>query len=101
MLLEENKISTFFKVSYDIFEFGGPLLVQDSTLVSSYELEVELSKLKDKWAEDIDSLKYFTKNNIRAWTMDYINLNNNIFVILSEARDEVIEIKKYIYIYLK
>lgn len=34
------------------------------------------------------------EENIRTWTMDYVNLNNNIYVIVYEACDELIEIEK-------
>ena len=60
-------------------------------------MEVEVSKLKDKWAKEFDNLKNFSKDNIRAWTVDYVNLNNNIFVIISEAQDEVTKIEKEIF----
>lgn len=56
-----------------------------------------MSKLKDKWVREFDSLINFFKDSIRTWTVDYVKLNNNIFVIISEARDEVIKIKKKIF----
>ena len=53
-----------------------------------------MSKLKDKRDKEFDGLIDFSEDNIIPWSMDYVNLNNNIFVIIYEARDEVIEIQK-------
>jgi hypothetical protein len=39
--LEDKKSATFFKIIDAIVELGGPPLVQDSTLISFDELEVE------------------------------------------------------------
>lgn len=66
-------------------------------LISYDELEVEVSKLKDKWVGEFHRLIDFFKDNIKAWTIDYINLNNNISTIVCEARKEVIEIDKEIF----
>ena len=63
-------------------------------LISPDELEAKVSKLKDKWVEEFHNMSCFSKDNIRTWTMDYINLNKNIFVIVCEAYDELIEIEK-------
>lgn len=49
-LLEYKKSSIFFKVYSSITELEGLPLIKVSTLISPDELEVELSKLKDKWA---------------------------------------------------
>lgn len=61
-------------------------------LISSDELEVVVSKIKDKWDREFDILIYFFEDNIRAWIVDYFNPNNNIFVIICEAWEEFIEI---------
>ena len=58
------------------------------------DLEIEVSKIKDKWAGEFDNLSDFSKDSIWTWSVDYVNLNNNIFVIICEAHDEVIEIEK-------
>ena len=92
--LEDKKGAPFFKVSYAIVELGGPPLFWDSMFISSYELESKVSKIKDKWVRQFDNLMSFSEDDIRAWTVDYINLNNNIWVIISESHDEVIEIEK-------
>lgn len=60
-------------------------------------MEAEVSKLKDKWAREFDNLFDFSKGNIRMWTMDYANLNNNIYVFICEVHDELIEIEKQIF----
>jgi hypothetical protein len=51
-------------------------------------LEDEVSKLKDKWAGDFEILSDFSKESIKTWTMDCVNLNNNIWAMVNEARDE-------------
>lgn len=58
-------------------------------MISPEELEVEVSKLKDKWAKEFDNLLDFSEDSIQTWVVDYINLNNNIYVIVCEAHDEV------------
>ena len=58
-LFEDRKSGIFFKVSYAINELEGPPLINGSTLISPDELEVKLSKLKDKWARKFDYLSYF------------------------------------------
>ena len=63
-------------------------------LIYSNEMEAELPKLKDKWAREFDSLIDFSEDKIRASTMDYNNLNNNIFVTICEAWEEFIAIEK-------
>lgn len=91
---KDKKIAIFFKVSNAIVELRGPPLLWDSIFISSDELEAKFSKLKDKWVEDFNTLMNFSKYNIRTWIIDYVNLNNNIYVIISESQDEVIEIEK-------
>ena len=55
-----------------------------------------MSKIRDKWAGEFDSLTNFYEENIRAWTIDYLNFNNNISIIVNEAHKEVLEIEKEI-----
>ena len=81
----EDKNTTFFKTSNAIAEPGGPPLVRDSMLIFSDEMEVEMSKVKDRWAREFNNLIDFFEDNIKARTMDYVNLNNNISVIICEA----------------
>lgn len=57
-------------------------------------MEAIVSKIKDKWSGEFENLSYFSKDIIQKWIMDYINLNNNIFVIDCESRDELIELEK-------
>ena len=64
-----------------INKLEGPPLIKDSTLISPNELEVELSKLKDKWAREFDNLLDFSKDNMCTWTFDYVNLHNNVFLV--------------------
>ena len=49
-----------------------------------------MSKLKDKWAIEFNNLMHLSEDDIQTWTVNYVNLNNNIFVIISEDCDEVI-----------
>ena len=57
-----------------------------------------MSKLTNKWVGEFDSLAYFFEDNIKTWTIDYVNLNNNISTIVCEAREEIIEIEKEIFL---
>ena len=47
-LLEDKKSTIFFKVFDVVVELECPPMLRDSTLISPNELELELSKLKDK-----------------------------------------------------
>ena len=58
------KSATFFKVTDAIAKLGGPPLIHNSTLILPNELEVEVSKLKEKWAEEFDNLSYLSKDSI-------------------------------------
>ena len=80
-----------------IVELGGPSLIQDSMLFFLDELEVEVSKLKDKWSGEFKNLLDFYEDNIQTWTVDYVNLNNNISIIVCESHDDLIEIEKEIF----
>ena len=60
-------------------------------------MEVEVSKIKEKWAEEFDNLTDFSKDNIKSLTIDYVNLDNNILIIVGEAWEEIIEMGKKIF----
>ena len=79
---EKHHLFEFFDA---IGELGGPLLVQDSMMISLDELEDEVSKLRDKWVREFDNLTDFFNVNMREWTLDYVSLNNDIFVIIFET----------------
>ena len=83
--LEDIKSYAFFKIVDAIAELDGPPLIIYSILISMNYLEYEMSKLKDKWEGEFDSLSYFFDESIKAWTIDYVNLNNNISIIVNEA----------------
>ena len=89
-----EKLPYSTKVFDDITELGGPPMTWDSMLISLDELEIEVSKLKDKWPGELDNLSYFSEDNIQTWNMDYINLNNNISIIFYESHDDLIENEK-------
>ena len=75
-------------------ELEGPPLVKDSTLLSLDELEIELSKLRDKCTKEFNGMSNFSRDNMRTWIVDYINLNHNVYVRISEAHDDLLEIEK-------
>jgi len=54
-LLQERKCVIFFKVFDFVNDLEGPPLVNNSILISPYELETELSRLRDKWVEKFDN----------------------------------------------
>lgn len=54
-------------------------------------MEVELSKLKDKWAEEFHNMSYYFKDNMQTWVMDYVSLNNNISINVNESHDDLIQ----------
>lgn len=91
------KNAIFFKVSSTINELEGPSMIKGSTLISPDELEVELSKLKDKWIREFDDLSYFCKDNMCMWTIDYVNLKNNVYVNIYEGCDNLIQVEKEIF----
>ena len=95
--MEDMKSATFFKIIDAIAELGGPPLVQDSSLIFVDDMEAEVSKLKDKWAREFDKLSNFSEESIKTLTIDYVNLNNNISVIVNEAQEEIIEIEMEIF----
>ena len=72
----------------------GPPLIKESMLILHEELETELATLRDKWAEEFDSFSDFLGDDMHTWTIGYVNINHNIYVSLSEARDEVLDIER-------
>ena len=61
-------------------------------LLSHDELEIELSKLREKWVEEFDSLTDFSRANIHMWTVDYVNHYHNASISISEVCDDLLEI---------
>lgn len=47
-----------------IDELEGPYLIQDSTLISPNEMELVLSKLKDKCVGEFNDMSYFSEDNM-------------------------------------
>jgi hypothetical protein len=80
--LEDIKNDTFFNINDATIELGGPPLIRSSTLITVDDLDLEVSKLKDKWVGEFDSLSYFYDKNFRTWTTNYVNLNSNILNIV-------------------
>ena len=78
--LEARKNAIFFKAFDAIAKLGGPSLIRDSMLISMNEMEIESSKLKDKWVGEFNDMSYFFEDNMWTWTIDYVNLNNNISI---------------------
>lgn len=93
-LLEDRKSMVFFKLSDAVNKLEGPPLIKDSTLLSPNELENELSKLRDKWVEEFNSLYDLSRDNMYTWILYYVNLNHNVSISISEARDDLLEIEK-------
>ena len=83
----------FFKITYVIAELCGPPLVRDYPLIFANDQQVEVSKLKYKWEGEFDNLSYFSNENIKAWTVDYVYINSNTSIIINEVWEEVLEIK--------
>lgn len=92
--LEDRKSATFFKITDDISKLDCPPIIKNSTLISANDLECEVSKLKDKWDGEFDTLSIFYEENIRALTINYVNLNNIIINLVIKARENIIEIEK-------
>lgn len=65
-LLEDKKSNVFFKVSNVIKELNAPSLIRNLNLLSNNEMEKELSKLKELWENDFDSLSKFLEEDMRA-----------------------------------
>ena len=92
--IEDIKSANSFNITNIIAELGSPSIIVNSTLIIVDDLEVELSKLKDKWVGEFGSLSNFFDENIRTWTVDYVNLYSIILNIVIKAREEIIEIEK-------
>jgi hypothetical protein len=83
-----------FKVVDAIFEFSSSPIIKNYTSISSDDLESKMSNLKDKWAGYFDNLSKISKENIKTGTISYVNFNNGILSIVSQAREELIYIDK-------
>lgn len=66
-------------------------------MLSHDELEIELSKLRDKWAKEFDNLFDFSGDNMCIWTIEYVNHNHNIFGNIYESWDDLLEIEKEVF----
>lgn len=67
----------------------------DITSYSIDDLEALVSKLNEKWVGEFETLTNFfeeIEENINAWTIVYINLNNNILTIVNETWEETLDI---------
>ena len=95
-LLEDGKSAIFFKVFDAIKGLEGPPLIKHSTLILAAKLDDELSKLKDKWAREFNDMLDFSKDNMHTWTIDYVNLNNNIFISIVEAPENLSQVEREI-----
>ena len=71
-------------------------MIKRSVLISTNELDDELSKLKDKWVGEFDDLSNFSKDNMCMWTIDYVNLNNKISISISEDHENLIQVEREI-----
>ena len=89
MLLEDKKTATFFKITDLVNELQGPPPIKESALISPEELETELARLRNKWAEEFDSLV-----DSQEMICTHGLLNHNIYVILFESRDELLDIER-------
>ena len=69
-------------------------MIKRSVLISTNELDDELSKLKDKWVEEFNDLSDFFEENMSTWTIDYVNLNKNISITIAEACDSLIQVER-------
>lgn len=54
-------------------------------MISPNELEDEVSKIKDKLAEEFGNFIDFSEESIKAWIIDYVNFNNIISIMVNEA----------------
>ena len=95
--LEDRKSVIFFKVFDVVNDLEGLALFKNSMFLSIDELETKLSKLGDKWDEEFYSLSDFSRDNMRTWTIDYLNLNHNISVSILEAHDDLLEIERDVF----
>jgi hypothetical protein len=82
------------KVSNAIKDLEGPPMIKGFMLISPDELDIELSKLKDKWSREFDDLSYFSKDNMHTWTIDYVNLTNNIYINIVESCESLIQVER-------
>lgn len=75
----------------------GLPLIKGSTLISPNELDMEISKLKDKWAIEFNDFSYFSEDIMHTWTVDYVNLDKNIYVNIYEAHENLIKMEREIF----
>jgi hypothetical protein len=92
--LEEKKSVTLFQTIEVISELGGPIVVKNSTFISVDDMESKLAKLKDKRARDFDNLSDFSEENIKTWTISYVNFNNDILIVIYQGKEELADIEK-------
>ena len=78
-------------------ELQGPPLIKESILISPEEMEIELARLRYRWAKEFDSLVDLSKDDMHTWTIHYVNLNHNIYVSLYEAHDELLDIEREVF----
>ena len=78
-------------------ELEGPPLIKGFALVLTNELDNEPSKLKDKWAGEFDDLSDLFKDNILSWTVDYVKLNNDMSICISESCESLIQVEREIF----
>ena len=72
-------------------------MIKNSMFLPPNDLETRLSKLKDKWVEEFDSKSNLSGDNMCTWIVDYVNLNHNVSISISKARDDLIQIKKRVF----
>ena len=60
-------------------------------------MDDELSKLKDKWTQEFNDLSYLSEHIMCMWTIDYINLNNNVYISIDEACENLIQLEREIF----
>ena len=90
---KKRKVSPYLKNFEAIIKLGGPPIVKNSTLISIDDLESDLSKLNDKQDREFDILLDFSEENIKTWTVSYVNFNNDILVFISQGREELVDVK--------
>lgn len=93
-MIKDRNSAFLFKVYDVVNELECPPLVKDSTFLSPNELKTGLSKLRDKWVEKFDSLFDLYGDNMHTWTIYYVKLNHNVYVLIFKAHDNLFEIEK-------
>lgn len=49
------------------------------------------------WVEEFENLSIFSEENIKTWIVTYVYFNNDISSVISQARGELIDIKKELF----